>query len=116
MTKVKLHFTLVGNSKAWQKIIANGASINWTNKDTFNYVVDTVADYFGNRSMIIANEKLLTEDAINYPKFYSAGWFISEDNTRELVVIGHGDTMDSANKLMMDSIKAADWEKSSVSI
>jgi len=118
MRKVKLHFTLVGKSFEWKRNMPKGAKIEFTNADNFEFVRDMVKDYFGDRALVMTNEHTLKNDVIPYPKYYSAGWFISEDEQRpsELVMVAHGETMADANKAMMDSIKSIDWDEKSIGI
>ncbi|KKK81597.1 hypothetical protein LCGC14_2811830 [marine sediment metagenome] len=118
MRKVKLHFTLVGNSYEWGRSIPKNVRLEWTNADNLEFVSDTVGDYFGKRALVIINEEILKNNAITYPKFYSAGWFISEDadDQSELVVVGHGENMAEANKSMIDSVSSLDWNTLSARI
>jgi len=114
--KVKLHFTLVGKTDQWKKYIKSNRD-GFTNADNLDYVKGMVNDQFGERPLFIASENMLIDAAITYPKYFSAGWFVSEDNLRtELVIIGHGENMSVANKTMMDAIKTIDWTKLSAKI
>ena len=52
-----------------------------------------------------------------YPSFYAAGWFTSEEpvsktngNGSELVVIAHGNNMQSARSAMMRAVSTIDWD------
>ena len=91
MIKVKLHFSLVGRAEMSKKSILNSDKNEFANSDMLDYIKDSVANYFGDRTMIIINKDMLVNNAITYPKFYSAGWFITEDMKEELVVVGHGE-------------------------
>lgn len=109
MKKVKLHFTLVGKSESWKRKMPHELLKEATNQDTLTFVRNTVSDRFGNRALVMVDEdKLLLGP---YPKFYSAGWFISEgDNASELVVVHHGSTMDLATKSMLNYVCNVDWD------
>lgn len=108
MTKIKLHFTLTGKTDEWKKYF-RGES--FSNKDNLEYIRDIVIGQFGKRPMLIANEKILSDDVVVYPKYFAAGWFISDDSPlAELVVIAHGETMDVANKAMMETVRKVDWD------
>lgn len=109
--KVRLHFTLVGKSNEWKRNMPKGVEAEFTNNDTLSFVRDTVSGQFGSRALVIVNEQLLSNDMRPYPEFYAAGWFVSEENPeRELVLVEHGDSMEAANKAMMDSVSTIDWE------
>lgn len=111
MIKVKLHFSLAGKTDQWKKYISKSRE-TFTNLDNLNFVKDMIYDHFGNRTIIIINEKTLTNDAVPYPKFFSAGWFVSDGAApTELVVVSHGSTMALANKSMVDNVKMLDWDK-----
>ena len=108
MTKIKLHFTLTGKTDQWKKYIHE----NFSNNDNLEYVRDLVIGQFGKRPMFIANEHTLRNDAMAYPRYYSAGWFISDDRPlAELVVVAHGESMSAANKSMMDAVLKSDWDQ-----
>ena len=112
MIKVRLHFTLTGKTTEWKQYIKKDASINWCNADTLDYVNGIITKQFGTRPTMYINEKNLVNDAMPYPNYFAAGWFISDSGeSRELVVIAHADSMDKANKLLMHHIKTIDWEK-----
>lgn len=115
MHKIKLHFTLVGKPDEWRRNLPDGINFGWTNKDTVEFVKETVCNYFGNRSIIMMHENIMT-NSTNYPKFYAAGWFINVDYKSELVVISHGETMKSAINSVIESVKLLDWEEISVTI
>jgi hypothetical protein len=112
--KVKLHFTLVG--KTYHQMNKSNTNLEWTNKDSFETVKETVTSHFGDRALAISNASLLQNEGINYPDYYCAGWFISSDKTSELVALAHGNTMDEASKSMMDFVKTLDWKEDSVRI
>jgi len=115
--RVKLHFTLVGKSKAWARNLPKGANVEVTNEDTLSYVRDTVADQFGDRALVIVNEHRLQDNSRTYPEYYAAGWFVSEDGERsELVIVDHGSTMEAATNAMMESVKVTDWPSLSAKI
>lgn len=117
MLKVKLFFTLVGKSNAWSRNMAKDIRSEFGNADTLSYVRDTVAGQFGDRALVVVNEKSLENSKSNYPEFYSAGWFVSQgDNPMELVVVDHGNTMEAATKAMMESVKVIDWNSFSARV
>ncbi len=118
MLKVKLHFMLVGNSYEWKRNLPQDTRLEWTNADNFEFISDTVGDYFGKRALVMVNEEYLKRNTTVYPKFYSAGWFVSEDaeNQSEIVVVGHGESMVEANRSMMDSVRLLNWTELSARI
>lgn len=117
MRRVKLHFTLVGYSNAWKKNMPKDVQSEFGNHDTLSCVRDIVAEQFGNRALFIVNEKMLDNNRRAYPEFYSAGWFVSEDeHPLELVVVDHGSTMEAATMAMMESVKVVDWNSFAVEI
>jgi hypothetical protein len=108
MKKIKLHLTLVGKTDEWKKYIRSGEE--FSNANNLEYVRDIVKEQFGERPMFITNENTLRDDVVVYPKYFSAGWFISEEQPlAELVVIAHGESMEVANKAMLESVKKIDW-------
>lgn len=115
MTKIKLHLTLVGKTDEWKKYLRSGEE--FSNADNFEYVRDIITGQFGKRPMLIVNANTLRDDVVVYPKFFSAGWFISEDRPQtELVIVAHGESMESANRSMMEAVKKADWNNLSEKI
>ena len=116
MIKVKLQFTLVGKSEAWKRGLSKHENIDFNNRANLDAIIDIVAEYFGNRALVVEREEMLVDDAIKYPEYYSAGWFISEDDAREIVIISHGDTMANANKSMLAAVGSVDWETQSARI
>ena len=117
MQKVQLRLTLVGKSNAWERGLSKDTIAQFTNEYRLSVVRDTVIGYFGDRALMIANESRLENNIATYPEFYSAGWFTSQDNEMsELVVVGHGSTMEASTKAMMETVKLVDWEQCSVKI
>lgn len=117
MRRVKLHFTFVGKSNEWNRNMAKDIRSEFDNSETLSFVKDTVVAQFGDRALMIVNEKSLEGDKSSYPEFYSAGWFVSEgEDPTELVVVDHGSTMEAATKAMMESIKVVDWDSLSARI
>jgi hypothetical protein len=116
MRKVKLHFTLIGKSYEWKRNLPKSVQSEFGDIDTLSFVRDTVIGQFGDRALVIVNEKALNNKPA-YPNFYSAGWFISEDeNPSELVVVDHGNTMEAATKAMIESVRVIDWDSLSARI
>ena len=110
MTKIKLHFTLTGKTDQWKRYIRGEQS--FSNNDNVEYVRDLVVGQFGKRPLFITNESTLRSDIVVYPKYYSAGWFISDDSPlAELVVVAHGESMAAANKSMMETVTKIDWDR-----
>ena len=115
MTKIKLHFTLVGKTDEWKKFIRSDE--HFSNSDNMEYICDLVTSQFGKRPMFITSESTLRDDVVVYPKYFSAGWFVSEVNPlTELVVLAHGESMTAANKSVMEAVKRIDWSKLSKEI
>jgi hypothetical protein len=117
MTKVQLHFALIGKTNRYKSLLQKDNILEWSNKDTLQYVESIVTDYFGDRAVLIIGENMLCEKMIVYPKYFAAGWFVSTGaEPHELVVIAHGETMAAANKVMLDGVKNSSWEAVSVRI
>ena len=116
MRKIALHFTLVGKSNSWERGLSIDTIHQHANKDRLAIVKKMVADQFGERALVVANEKALSNILANYPGYFAAGWFISEDAEDELVMVGHGDSMEAANLSMMEAIKNVDWDQMAVKI
>ena len=115
--KVKLHFTLAGKSNMWKRHLPKGILLDSTDKDTLEYVKETVANQFGDRAMVIVNEHSLSKGVGSYPEYYVAGWFVSEDtNPVELVIVDHGRTMKDAQEAMLASVQVIDWTSYAVKI
>lgn len=115
MRKVRLTFTLVGKSEIWKRKLSPEILQHATNEDTLLYVEEVVANRFGKRALFVANKDMLNYGT--YPKYYAAGWFISEeDNPSELVVLDHGETMELATKAMLNSVRNIDWDEVAISI
>mgnify|MGYP001438159986 CR=1 FL=1 len=92
----------------WKKYIKNE---EFSNADNLTYVKDLVVDQFGKRPTYIVNEKLLCDDVLRFPKFFSARWFVSVGEAKkELVVLAHGETMELATATIDSAIKNLDWE------
>lgn len=117
MRKVQLYFTLVGKSNAWERGLQKDEIARFTNKYRVEMIRDIVSNQFGNRAIIITNEDRLKNSISTYPKFYSAGWFVSQDDDEsELVVVGHANTMEAATKTMLEAVKLVDWDEFSARI
>lgn len=111
MQRVRLYNTLVGRSEAWKRNLPKDPFREYTNDDTFLMVKDAVIDQFGNRSLMFVDEESVRNGIALYPKFYSAGWFVSLNETpRELVIICHDNTMEGATKKVMETIQNTNWE------
>jgi UDP-glucose 6-dehydrogenase len=109
MQKIRLHFTLVGKSDAWRRKMKSEDIIKYNVADDVAYVKDTVANQFGNRTTVVANDRAM-EHWGSCPKFYAAGWFIDDDtHPSDLVIVGYGNTMQDANDLMMECVQIVDW-------
>jgi len=112
MLKVQLHFMLVGKSNAFERKLPAELIAQFTNDYRFSVVRDIVTNQFGDRAVIIPNEDKLKKNFGVYPKFYSAGWFISQgDNESELIMVEHGNTMEAATKAMLESVKMVNWSE-----
>ena len=117
MMKVKLQFQLVGKSDTYKKYLPATKLGEWTNENTLELIKDTVANYFGDRAVFVFHEETLRNNVVKYPKFFSAGWFVSQEKEpHELVVISHGDTMEEANKSVVEATKILDWNSLAVKI
>jgi hypothetical protein len=115
MTKTKIHFSLTGKTDQWKKY-ANSAEY-FSNADNLNYVTDLIKLQFGERPMYFSNESVLRNDAVTYPRFFSAKWFVSvEDSITELVVVGHGESMEAADKAAISTMKSISWAELAKSI
>lgn len=115
--KVRIYFTLVGKSNIWKRHLSKLTALDFANTDTLEYVRETVANQFGDRALVIVNEDKLKDGSGSYPEYFAAGWFVSEeDNPQELIVVDHGNSMESAVKAMMSSVKTIGWQTYSVRI
>ena len=111
MRRVKIYSTLVGRSNAWKRNMPKETQVEFGSAATLSYVRDLVVEQFGERALVIVNEKTLESDKLTYPEFYSAGWFVSEgEDPLELVVVDHGKTMEAATNAMMESVKLVNWD------
>jgi len=116
MQKIRLHFTLVGKTDAWRRRMKQEDVSRYMVSDDLAYVNDTVANQFGGRTTVMANEKALSHWT-SCPKFYSAVWFVDDEaHQSDLVIIGYGSTMEDANEVMMDYVQKIDWNKLAVKI
>ena len=110
MNTVGLHFTLAGKTDGWKRQVPKEQQLERVNEQADSYVRRTVESYFGDRSDVEARNVL--SETSTYPLFYAAGWFFSQEtHSREMVVVGHGSTMDLACKAMMDCVKSVDWDR-----
>lgn len=117
MRKVKLCFTLVGKTNAWERGLSSDIIGQISNEDRLFIVRKMVADRFGDRALIILNEQDLASNLSHYPEFFSAGWFISEDDgVSEMVVVEHADSMEAASDAMIEAVKLLDWDQFAVSV
>lgn len=115
--RVRLNLTLVGKADMWKRNIPKGTQLEDSNKDTLLFVKNTVADQFGDRAIVVVDEHSLSNDIYLYPKYYAAGWFVSEgDEPTELVVVDHGENMELAVKAMLNSVTTIDWDNLSVRV
>lgn len=107
MIPVVLKFYMVGKTGDVENPLPNS--------EKFNCMLDQVYDQFGQRNVVVVNEKNLLEERAPFPKFYSAGWFVSETRVKEntcgsdLIVIACGDTMRSAKSKMLKNLVNMDW-------
>ncbi|MHA2280295.1 MAG: hypothetical protein ACXAC5_05550 [Promethearchaeota archaeon] len=110
--KVKISLTLVGRSNFnYDKFK------DFSNEDVLFLVESQVVEQFGKRPIFISDKKNVTFEGREYPPFYAAGWFISDNpitetdgNGSELVVIAHGEDMKSAKDAMMRAISTVEWD------
>lgn len=116
--KVSLGLVLVGHSANRQKV----QDVDWTNKEKLEFVKSMVADHFTDKAIYVPDEQRLNMGIGKYPEFYSAGQFISTDGVGDttgssvLVVVGHGESMELANKSMMDSVRSVSWDNHAANI
>jgi len=109
--KVKINFTLVGKSFRNLKEIKDVSNL-----EIFYAVESQIVNQFGNRCLYISDKKQVI-DGGQYPACYAAGWFISNDpifdtkaNGSELVVVAHGEDMQSAQTAMMKAVEKVNWD------
>ena len=105
MIQVKVNHTLVGRTGKGKKELDDR-----TNSERLDGVLKFVKDQFGDRPFHILDGNLLLNDSRRYPNFFAAGWFFSEDKATELVVIGHGNSLENARGYLMNSMKNVDWK------
>lgn len=110
--KVKISLTLVGKSR-----YGSDNFKDLSNEEILLMIENQITEQFGARPIFVHNRKKVSSD-FQYPEFYAAGWFVSDDpisNTNgvgsELVVVAHGENMKSAKSSMMQAISTVDWDK-----
>jgi len=102
--KVMLRFRLVGRSYKQIEIDNEKLEVYMAECD--------IKNQFGDRPVFVA-----TGVKDKYPKMYAVGWATSNklidstDGWSELLVVAHGNTMESANKNMVKALTSIDWEK-----
>ena len=104
--QIKLHHYLTMKSRSQNK---NAGKEETTNADLVNFVKDRIRLHYGDRPVYIVNEARLRDSLDRYPDFCSVGWFISADGSRELVVVDHGSSFESARKSLFYSVSSVDW-------
>jgi hypothetical protein len=110
--KVKISLTLVGRSH-----FGHNKFKDFSNEEILFMVESQIVEQFGKRPLFIHDKKNVSRENYDYPKFYAAGWFVSDDPVTdteaigsELVVVAHGDDMKSARDTMMRAISTVDWD------
>jgi hypothetical protein len=112
MRQVRLHFSLVGNTKQFFGSLPKEEVRNIKNVVILDLIKEQVQSYFGKRACIVNNHASI-ELNMQYPECYAAGWFVSDDGNNhgtDLVVIAHGDTMEVAQQAVMDTVRSTDWD------
>lgn len=110
MTKVKINYTLIGRAHKRKKEVDER-----TNAERLDDVLKVVKGQFGDRPVYVLDGNSLAEEKRKYPEYFAAGWFLGEglasaQNTSELVVVGHGNSMEDARKFLMNAVKTVDWQ------
>lgn len=111
MRQVRVHLSLVGNSKRLASEFTSDQFDSPRNDTILDMVKERVRFHFGNRSLLVHNEDSL-EFAGIYPSYYAAVWFVSEDTPTsgtDLIVLGHGESAKSAQSSAMDAVRMANW-------
>ena len=108
--KVRINNTLVGVSKA---------QTEENPQANLDRVLEMVKFQFGNRPLfIVGKDRLLS--GIRYPTCFAAGWLVgpsaNPNSLTELVVLGHGDTFEDANKNLMNGVKNVYWEEDAAEV
>jgi len=118
MRKVRLQFTLAGQSAIFMRGMPKHTASEIKNSEIFDYVRGVVANRFGDRAIHMVDEKSLKFNPTKYPKYFSAGWFVSDDaeNVSELVVVAHSDNFEHANRKMMDAVCNVEWDLLAVNV
>lgn len=112
MKQVRLNFSLVGKTNQFLKQFPKTEIDNVLNEVVLDMVKEQVNFHFGNRACFVHDQATL-ELSGKYPEYYAAGWFVSEDSPghgTDLVVIGHGESMKSAQQAVMDAVRSTDWD------
>jgi hypothetical protein len=111
--KVKISLTLVGRSHfGYDKFK------DLSNEEILFMIENQIIDQFGKRPLFIHDKESVSFEAQKYPKFYAAGWFVSEEPVTdtdgigsELVVVAHGEDMKTARLSMMRAVSMVKWNK-----
>lgn len=110
--KVKISLTLVGRSH-----FGYNKFEDLSNKEILFMIESQIIEQFGKRPLFVHDKKNVSLAGQKYPQFYAAGWFVSDDPVvktskvgSELVVIAHGDNMESARSSMMRAVSTVDWD------
>jgi len=111
--KVKISLVLIGKSH-----FGRDKFKDLSNEEILFMIEDQVINQFGQRPLFIQDKESVSFEGQKYPKFYAAGWFISDDpiadtngNASELVVIAHGEDMKLARSSMMKAVSMVEWDK-----
>lgn len=110
--KVKISLILIGKSR-----FNYNKSKESNNEEILSMIENQVVEQFGERPLFVVDRESVALDINSYPKFYAAGWFISDDPitdtsgvASELIVIAHGENMKTARASLMDAVSSIQWD------
>ena len=112
MRQVKVHFNLVGTTRQFTRSLPRQERDSIPNEAILDQIKEQVKFHFGNRAVFIHNEESLLNGSA-YPNYYAANWFVSEDsekNGTDMIVVGHGDSMESAQHMALEAVKTVGWD------
>lgn len=110
--QVRMTFSLVGKShKDFKSALMMDAP------EAHECMLEQIQTAFGDRPLYLPPRVLHAAQGSSYPRFFAAGWFYSTDPVTgtdakgsELVVVGHGDSWESAKHNLLSSMGDCPWD------
>jgi hypothetical protein len=102
--QVKPYVSLVGH-------VCRDNPKSYSNPEKAAMVKDYVKQNFWCCEPYIQNEDLLLDEYRPYPAFFAAGWFVvpSGQELKQALIVVHGDSMEEANKKLLNTAGKVDW-------